>query len=112
MRFSEGFAELGIKLVHHFADGLYAKETVIPAGRILHQHVHSFDHLSILAQGRVRVTTADDDAEYEAPACILIKAGAAHVVRSITDATWYCVHSTGEKDPEKIDHTLVQDDNQ
>ena len=39
---------------HHFSDHLYAKECFIPAGSILVQHKHEYDHLSILAKGRIK----------------------------------------------------------
>ena len=33
-----------------------------------------------------------------------------HEVTSITDAYWVCIHATNEIDPEKIDHSLVDQD--
>jgi hypothetical protein len=40
-------------ITHHFSDGLYAKQAVIPAGTAILKHTHDFDHLSILAKGKV-----------------------------------------------------------
>jgi hypothetical protein len=36
-------------ITHHFSDGLYAKQAVIPAGAAILKHTHEFSHLSILA---------------------------------------------------------------
>lgn len=94
-------------ITHIFADGLYAKETEIPAGMLLAKHLHDYTHFSILAKGRVRVWANDVMAEYEAPACIEIKANIEHEVQAITDATWYCVHATQETDPKKVDTVLI-----
>ena len=41
------------EIQHHFGGGVYAKETFIPAGKWLVQHIHKFDHLSVLAQGSI-----------------------------------------------------------
>jgi quercetin dioxygenase-like cupin family protein len=95
------------EIKHIFADGLYAKETHIPAGMRLGKHTHSYTHFSILAKGSVVVRSGKDWATYEAPACIEIKADIEHEVQALTDATWYCVHSTDETDEEKIDQVLI-----
>lgn len=92
---------------HHFGGGVYAKETLIPAGLKLTQHEHSFDHLSVLASGSVLVGDGVVSQRYDAPACVLIKAGIPHEVVSITDAVWYCIHATEETDPAKVDERLI-----
>jgi quercetin dioxygenase-like cupin family protein len=48
---------------HHFSDGLYAKELLIPKGMGIVQHTHKYAHLSILAKGRVIVTSDDEEQE-------------------------------------------------
>jgi quercetin dioxygenase-like cupin family protein len=95
-------------ITHHFSDNLYAKETHIPAGSALMQHKHKFSHLSIVAQGTVEVTVGDEIKVYIAPACIEVKKGKNHRVFALTDAIWYCVHSTPEKDVSKIDEVLIR----
>lgn len=99
-------------IVHHFGGGVYAKETRIPAGVKLTQHRHTFDHLSILAVGRVVVAVDGQQKTFDGPACIEIKAGKAHEVTALTDATWFCVHATSETDHEKVDHELIAHEDQ
>jgi quercetin dioxygenase-like cupin family protein len=93
---------------HHFSDHLYAKECFIPAGSILVQHKHEYDHLSILAKGRIKVDCDGVITEYEAPQCLNIIKGVNHGVLALTDCVWYCVHSTDETDPDKVDEVLIQ----
>jgi quercetin dioxygenase-like cupin family protein len=93
---------------HHFGGGVYAKEMHLPAGSFVVQHKHEFDHLSVLASGRVYVGVDEVIAEYSAPACILIKAGANHVVEAVTDAVWYCVHATDCADEDAVDNQLIE----
>lgn len=92
---------------HNFADGLYAKETHIPAGLKLAKHTHQFTHLSILASGSVRIRAGEEIKTYEAPVCIEIKAGIEHEVQALTDAVWYCIHAVDETDETKIDEVII-----
>ena len=57
---------------HHFSAGVYAKETRIPAGYVLVQHKHKFDHLSILASGSIELMVDGVRSEVHAPACLTI----------------------------------------
>lgn len=92
---------------HHFSAGVYAKETRIPAGQMLVQHRHSFDHLSILASGSVELVVDDERSVIHAPACITIAANKHHGVKSLTDVVWYCVHATNCTDESEIDEVLI-----
>ena len=85
---------------HHFAAGLYAKEYFLPKGYAVPQHVHSYSHLSILAQGSVVVDIDGEQKFYEAPACIEIAANKSHVIITQTDTIWYCIHATEEAELE------------
>jgi quercetin dioxygenase-like cupin family protein len=97
-------------VTHHFSDGLYAKEMNFPAGAVVVKHVHDFNHLSILAKGKVEVLLEDGDKRtFTAPTCIEIKAGVYHGVTALTDCTWFCIHATNEKDPHKVDNILIKE---
>ncbi len=101
--------EHGVEISHHFGGGVYAKETRIPAGKVLEQHRHPHDHLSILARGTAVVRVDGVGQLYRGPACVLIKAGKVHSVEARTDVIWYCVHATECTDPAQVDHELVED---
>jgi len=96
------------KIFHHFSNGLYAKETMIPEGQFLVQHKHEYSHLSIIAKGKVMVFVDDESYVAEAPVCLEIKAGANHGVKALTDVVWFCIHATDEKDPSKVDEVLIK----
>jgi mannose-6-phosphate isomerase-like protein (cupin superfamily) len=101
------FKEIGVGVVHHFAGGLYCKETHIPAGVKLMQHKHSFDHLSVLAKGRALVTVDGMSTEYAEGSFLTIVAGKVHEVTALTDVVWGCLHASSCTDPEEIDHELI-----
>lgn len=92
---------------HHFAAGIYAKESKIPAGYVVSKHTHNYSHLSILASGKALLTIDGQIKEYTGPACIEIKANSSHKIDAITDVIWYCLHVTNETDLEKVDEILI-----
>ena len=94
-------------IYHHFSAGVYAKETRIPAGYVLVQHKHKFDHLSILASGSIELMVDGVRSEVHAPACLTIEANKHHGVKSLTDVVWYCIHATDCTDEDKIDEVLI-----
>jgi mannose-6-phosphate isomerase-like protein (cupin superfamily) len=92
---------------HHFGGGVYAKETIIPADKWLVQHAHKHDHLSVLAKGSVELIVDGTRSVLHAPACLTIKAGKHHGVRSLTDVIWYCIHATECTDEHDVDEIVI-----
>ena len=107
-RITDGLDKL-LGEMHHFSDGLYAKQIHIPANFVVGSHCHKYSHLSILAQGSVLVEVEGVQKQYTAPACIEITAGKEHKIFAVTDTIWYCVHATSETDVEHIDRVLVSE---
>jgi quercetin dioxygenase-like cupin family protein len=97
----------GVQVAHRFGGGTYAKETNIPAGVRLAQHVHPHDHLSILATGRAIVEAGGVRTEHQAPVCLTIAAGVEHAVEALTDVVWFCIHATDDTDPATVDTSIL-----
>ena len=97
-----------IGVAHHFVGGLYAKETHIPAGEVVCQHIHPFDHLSALMSGTADVECEGVVTRHHAPELMTIEAGKTHSVRAITDVIWLCLHATDETDPERVDAAILK----
>lgn len=73
------------------------------------QHKHNYDHLSILAQGKVKVLFDNDVVEtYTAPACINIVKDVNHTILALEDSVWFCIHQTEETDVNKVDQVLIK----
>lgn len=100
--------EHGVEISHHFGGGVYAKETRIPAGKVLEQHRHPHDHLSILARGTAVVRVDGVARLLAGPTCLVIQAGKVHEVEAVSEVIWYCVHATECTDPAQVDHELVE----
>jgi quercetin dioxygenase-like cupin family protein len=97
--------------LHHFSEGLYAKEMELKEGSFAVQHKHTYDHLSILAKGRVRVLFDGElSKEYVAPACITIIKDINHAVYALEDSVWFCIHATSETDVDHIDKVLIKEE--
>lgn len=80
----------------HIVDDVFVKQMVIPkAGTFVPQHVHGYDHLSMLAVGSVVVWRNEANPEIcHAPKGITIKAGVRHTFKSLKDNTIiYCIHN-------------------
>ena len=95
------------EVAHYFSDGVYCKMMFLLKDHSAPTHVHKYDHLSILAYGRVVIAVNGNQLIYTAPACIEIKAGQEHSILAVEDSIFYCIHATNEKDINKIDETLI-----
>ena len=104
----EGTFEVDLLTKHFFSDGLYAKQMSLPKGYEAISHAHKYNHLSLLAKGKVIVRTDDSVAEYIAPAMIEIKAGVHHSITAHEDVVWYCIHATDATEPSEVDEVLIQ----
>ena len=66
-------------------------------------HAHLFDHLTLLASGRLRLTALGKSTEFTAPHHIFIKAGVVHELEALEDNTVvHCIHGIREKGCENI----------
>jgi quercetin dioxygenase-like cupin family protein len=99
--------EVDVGTIHHFSDGLYAKQMHLPAGYLAYSHKHTYSHLSLLAKGVAVVTTDHGSQTYRAPACINIVANEHHEILALEDVTWFCIHATTETDADKVDQVLI-----
>jgi quercetin dioxygenase-like cupin family protein len=70
--------------------------TELARGLQLTKHVHSYDHVSILAKGVAIVTQNDVSTLYFAGDHITITAGAEHTVKAVDDVVWFCLHVESE----------------
>lgn len=98
----------GVKVNHHFGAKEYMKETLIPAGVALEQHIHPHDHLSVLVSGKAIVSVEGKSTEHEGYTPFVIEAGKMHGVQALTDVVWLCIHGTTDKDPATVDSTILK----
>ena len=73
------------------------------AGDIEIGHTHQFDHLTLLAKGKLKVTVEGESSEFTAPHMIYIHKDKVHELEALTDETVaYCIHALHDKDTGEI----------
>jgi quercetin dioxygenase-like cupin family protein len=66
-------------------------------------HTHQFDHLTLLAKGKLKVTVEGVASEFIAPHMIYIHKDKAHELEALADETVaYCIHALRDKDNNEI----------
>lgn len=95
---------------HYFADGMYAREVVRPAGTLIVGKVHKKEHFYIVTKGRIRVTTDDGVKEIAAPAVLVCKPGTKRAVLALEDSVCMTVHRTMKKSLKNVERELVEDE--
>jgi hypothetical protein len=93
-------ANLCQKQLGYFGNIWIVQNHFIKAKNVLGGHEHYFDHISLLAKGKVRVEVEDAPAkEFTAPTFIVIRKDKKHRVVSLEDDTvMFCVFAVPEKD--------------
>ena len=86
-------------------DGVFIKQMAMPLkGIFVAQHSHTYDHVSMLATGSVKVYANDEElGVFTAPCAITIKAGVKHTIESLEPNTViYCIHNLHGRDDVEI----------
>lgn len=78
------------------------------AGDMEQGHAHQFDHLTLLAKGKLAVRINDETTEFTAPQMIYIKAELQHELTAMTDNTVaYCIHALRSEEGDILDVDMV-----
>ena len=79
------------------------------AGDVEVGHTHQFDHLTLLAKGKLKVTVEGVSTEFTAPHMIYIHKDKVHELEALTDETVaYCIHALRDKETgEILDPTMI-----
>lgn len=100
--------QLEIKTTHHFAEGLYAREIMIPAGCLLTGKIHRGEHLNIVSQGEITVWTEGGMKTVKAPFTMVSKPGTKRVGLAHTDTVWTTIHASNETDLALLEAELIE----
>lgn len=69
------------------------------AGDVMEGHYHSYDHITLLASGSVRVIVDGEETIFVAPHMIYIRADKKHTLIALEDKTVaFCIHAVRDKD--------------
>ena len=88
---------------HHFANGVYCRQTFLPKGSTVIGRKHRFPTNNILASGKiVTMNPGVEDDMREAPCVFQSPAGTKRAVHALEDTMWITTHP--------IDPTWTEDD--
>lgn len=104
--------QVDIKTVHHFSNGVYAREITIPAGVVLTGKTHKEEHINIISKGTIRVMTENGLIEVSAPCTIISKPGVKRLGYAITETVWTTIHPNPDniEDLEKLEGIFIRKD--
>jgi quercetin dioxygenase-like cupin family protein len=100
---------IDFKVEHFFSDGVYSRKMTIPQGVKVPTHKHKFNHMSILASGKVIIKVDGIVSEYTAPAQLEIAKNQIHEILALEESVWFCIHATDVTDPDCIDNELINE---
>lgn len=92
---------------HYFADGVYLRELLIPAGVVVTGKIHRSRHLTIICSGTVRITTENGVEEFTGPAVFVSEPGMKKAAFAITDTVVMNPHPTESTDLEEIEKEFI-----
>ncbi|GFO60951.1 hypothetical protein GMST_32760 [Geomonas silvestris] len=99
--------QVEITPVHYFAEGLYAREILIPAGTCLTGKIHLAEHVNIISKGRISVLTEDGVKTISAPATLVSKPGIKRAGYAHEDTVWTTIHACEAETVEEAEVALV-----
>ena len=102
------FPKANIEIRHHFSDGMYAREMVMPAGSIVIGATHKSKHLYSVVSGECEVSSTTERESIKAPYLGETIPGTQRVIYSATGCTWITFHPTHLTDIKEIEAALVE----
>lgn len=91
--------QIDLETIHHFSEGVYARELRIPAGVTLCGEIHKYRNLNILSQGIMLLYGVG---RITAPFTVVSPPGTKRIAHTITDCIWTTIHGTDETDVDLI----------
>lgn len=101
------YPQIDPPLKHHFAEGSYAREMLIPAGSVIIGKIHRHSHVNVISKGRIYVATEFGSEVLEAPHTFVSQPGTKRAVYALTDVVWTTIHVTDETDLTKIEDVVI-----
>jgi hypothetical protein len=94
-------------LKHHFTEGAYAREILLPADSYVIGKIHRHAHINVISQGECYVLTEEGIKHLKAPLTFVSLPETKRVVYAVTDVVWTTVHATNETDLAKIEEYVI-----
>ena len=103
--------QVDIPPTHYFAQGLYARQIIVPKGVLATGKVHLDDYLIVIPYGDLTVRCEDGVQRIKGPAVFTAKRGMKHIGFAHEETMWICVHAAKATTPDEAERELVVDTN-
>jgi hypothetical protein len=92
---------------HGFGPGFYARSMLIPAGTVLVGKEHATEHIFMITEGDISITTDAGVIRVQAPYQVVCKPGMKRAGYAHTDTVCVNIHITNETDLAKLEAELI-----
>lgn len=89
-------------LAHHFAEGAYAREIILPAEHYTVSKIHRHQHFMIFLSGDVTIISADGRERIDQPCIKVSPAGSQRALYTHAETRIITIHVTDETDVQTI----------
>ena len=93
---------------HHFSDGMYAREMVMPPGSIVVGGLHKTKHLFTVVSGECEVSSVHEREKITAPYLGETVPGTKRVIYSETGCTWIGFFPTNLTDIDELEAAMIE----
>lgn len=94
--------------IHDFADGVYARSLLLPAGTVCTSKIHKTRHFFVVMQGSCTVVdSAGGRKLLVAPYLGVTEPGVKRAVHAHEDVIWTTFHRTDSRSPEDIEREIT-----
>lgn len=97
-------------LRHHFIEGVYARELLIPAGTVVVGKLHKYPRICIISGGECTFVTEYGTRRVTAPFSEVMQPGTKTAVYAHRDTTWTAIHATHETDLDRLEQIFIAKD--
>ena len=97
---------------HYFANGIYARELLMPAGSCVTGKIHKQEHICTISYGDVTVVTDEGTERYTGHSTFIGKPGSKRALYMHEDTMWTAYHRTDKTTVEEAEAEVVTNDYQ
>lgn len=105
--------QVDIEPKHHFANGMYGRELLMPAGTLIVGKIHKHEHLAIMVYGDILVYTEQGGKKRLKGYNMMVSpAETKRVVYPFEDTLWVTIHldPDGKRDADALESDLITPD--
>jgi hypothetical protein len=102
------FPQADVITRHHFSDGMYAREMVMPPGSIVVGALHKTKHLFTVVSGECEVSSVHEREKITAPYLGETIPGTKRVIYSETGCTWIAFYPTHLTDIDQLEAAIIK----